>query len=452
MEFIPHDYQSYCIERIENETYLGLFLRMGLGKTVTVLTALQSLLKAGKVKHILVIAPKRVAETTWSAEIAKWDHLKELKVSKILGSAKKRKEAVEADSDIYVINRENVAWLVDNYSSKWKWDTVVIDELSSFKNANAQRFKKLKRMLPKIKRVYGLTGTPAPNGMMDLWAQTYLLDRGKALGKTLTAYRNRFFTAEKKYGAGGQYAKYTIREPKAKKVITKSLEQFCISLNNSDYINLPDVITDIREVQLNRSEYRKYKTMERESVLELKGTEITAVNAGVVTNKLLQIASGNVYDTEGTINHIHSAKLEALEEIIEDAQDEPILLFYNFKHELQAIKEKFPFVRELKGEKDIIDWNNGEIKLLLAHPASAAYGLNMQSGGHIIVWFSPTWNLEQYEQANARLHRQGQREPVRVVHIIAKDTIDETVLLALEKKDKEQKIIMNALKAILDGK
>lgn len=441
MRFSPHDYQYYCIERMMSEKHLGLFLNMGLGKTIITLTALNELITyQHKVKHVLVIAPKRVAETTWTDEVSKWDHTRHLRVSKILGDRETRISAVERDADIYVINRENVTWLVENYGADWKWDCVVIDELSSFKNPKAKRFRALKRMLPKIDRVYGLTGTPAANGLIDLWAQLFLLDRGERLGKTVTRYREKYFVPDKQNG----HVVYSYRlKDGAEERIREKISDICISLKSSDYVELPERIDMNVTVNLGRRVYDQYRALERDMLLSLPDGEITAVNAAVVTGKLLQIASGSVYDEDSAPHRLHSAKQEALKEIIESAGSDPVLVFYNFIHERDAILELGG--RELKTEKDVRDWNAGKIPLLTAHPASAAYGLNMQDGGHIIVWYSPTWDLERYEQANARLHRQGQSEPVRVIHIVAKGTMDERVLATLESKDKTQSALLKAL-------
>lgn len=447
MRFNPHDYQVYCIERMLNEDHLGLFLNMGYGKTIITLTALNELITyEGKVKHALVIAPKRVAETTWSDETAKWDHTKHLRVAKILGDKKSRISAAESESDIYVINRENVAWLVETYGREWKWDCVIVDELSSFKNPRSKRFKALKRMLPRIKRLYGLTGTPAANGLIDLWSQIFLLDGGRRLGKTVTKYREKYFVPDKR--RGHIVFSYRLKEG-AEEAIRSSISDICISLRDSDYVELPERIDVNLNVRLGREAYKKYQELEREMLLSLPEGEITAVNAAVVTGKLLQIASGRVYDEESNAHTIHTAKLEALKELIEQAGSEPVLIFYNYIHECDLILSEFKQARELKTEKDVRDWNAGKISILIAHPASAAYGLNMQDGGHIIVWYSPTWDLERYEQANARLHRQGQTEPVRVIHIIAKDTIDEKVLRSLSSKDRVQTALLEALQVRL---
>ncbi len=447
MIFKPHPYQNYCINRIINEDHLGLFLNMGLGKTVITLTALNELIfYKHAVNRVLVIAPKKVAETTWTAEALKWEHLKSLKFSKILGTQAKRKKAVEAEADVYIINRENVAWLVDNFKSNWKWDCVVIDELSSFKNHSAKRFKKLKQVLPHINRLYGLTGTPASNGLIDLWAQLYLLDQGKRLGKTVTSYRNEYFTPDKR----NAYTVFTYKLKKgAEKRIRNRIEDICVSIDSSDYVTLPDRVEMKTVIKLDDKVLKQYQEMEKDMLLELPEGEITAVNAAAVTNKLLQIASGCIYEESGLYHVLHDSKLEALKEIIEAAGDEPVLVFYNFKFEKERILDEFKEAVELKDEATAVAWNDRRIKLLLAHPASSGYGLNLQAGGHIIVWISPTWNLEQYQQANARLFRQGQKEPVIIQHILAEGTIDNHVMNVLEGKDKEQASLLKALEAKL---
>lgn len=442
MRFKPHDYQRYCISRMIKEPRLGLMLNMGLGKSAITLTAINELMfYRHEIGKALIIAPKRVAETTWSDECEKWDHLQHLKISKILGSESKRVEAVNADADIYIVNRENVTWLVDRFKSKWKWDTVVIDELSSFKNHRSKRFKSLKKMLPHIKRLYGLTGTPAANGLMDLWAQVYLLDQGKRLYKTIGQYRERFFLPDKRNAQiVYSYKPKTDAEPTIRSLIS----DICVSVSPEDFLELPDCVYQSQSLVLSNKSKKAYNEMEQKLVLELAETEITAVNAGVLTNKLLQIASGSVYDENGKYHLIHKEKLEILNELIEQAAS-PVLVFYNYRHERDTILKEFKEARALDSDQDIRDWNTGKVPILLAHPASAAYGLNMQQGGHTIVWFSPTWNLELYEQANARLNRQGQKETVTVNHIIAKGTVDEIVMKALKSKDKTQEALLKAL-------
>lgn len=441
MRFEPHDFQTYCIKRMINEPRLGLFINMGFGKTVITLTALNEMIYyQHSAKQVLIIAPKYVAETTWTEEVKKWEHLKHIKIIKILGNKKKRLEAVNTPGSIYIINWENLAWLVDTV--KWRWDTVIIDELSRFKNRNAKCFKKLKSVLPHIKRLYGLTGTPAANGYEDLWAQVYLIDRGKRLEKTISAYREKYFTVDRYFG---MYARSYKLVDGAEEKIKNKISDICISLQESDYINLPGILESNVLIELSEKELKQYREMEREMILLLPEGEIIASSAAVVTNKLLQIASGSVYDENGEVHKIHTRKIEVLKEILKDLSGEPALVFYNFKHEKDEILKAIPEARVLTSDEDIKAWNKKEIKLLLAHPASAGYGLNMQDGGHIIIWYSPTWNLELYDQANARLNRQGQKEPVIVKHLIAKDTMDSVVLKALKSKEHSQETLLKNL-------
>lgn len=442
MKFTPHDYQNYCIHRMLNEPRLGLFLNMGLGKTVISLTAINEMLFYRKTTaKVLVIAPKRVAETTWTDEKDKWDHLKHLRIAKILGTAKQRMDAANSDADIYVINRENVVWLVEHFNKNWKWDTVIIDELSSFKNHKSKRFRALKKMMPHISRLYGLTGTPAANGLIDLWAQLYLLDGGERLFKTIGRYRETYFLPDKRNAT--VVFSYKLK-PGAEEQIRERISDICVSLKSGDYVELPDCVSRTSTLNLSPKAKKAYEKMERESVLEMMDGEISAFNAGVLTNKLLQIASGCVYDDSGKYHVIHNEKIEVLKEIIEEAQS-PVLVFYNFVHEREMILKEIKDARVLTNDADIKKWNAGKIPVLLAHPASCGYGLNMQAGGHTAVWFSPTWNLEQYQQANARLNRQGQTETVTINHIIAKGTVDETVMSALTGKDKVQSALLNEL-------
>lgn len=393
-----------------------------------------------------MIAPKRVAEDTWSRETEKWDHLKHLKISKILGAQQQRADGMEADADIYVVNRENVKWLVDRCRQKrhWPYDMVVIDELSSFKSNQSQRFKALKTVMPLVKRVVGLTGTPTPNGYMDLWSEIYLLDAGQRLGKTIGGYRERYFDPGKRNG-------HTVfnwnLKTGADKTIQEKISDICVSMKAEDYLQMPERIDNIVQVKLSEPELKKYKQMEKEKILEL-GDEIIvgAPSAAAVANKLLQMANGAVYGNSQEVIRIHERKLEALEEIL-DCNQEPVLVFYNFRHDLEALQERF---RELKprvldDSKDIADWNDGKISLLLAHPASVGHGLNIQTGGHIIVWYGLTWSLELYQQANARLYRQGQKHAVIIHHLIAKGTIDEAVMKALAGKDDMQAALMAAI-------
>lgn len=446
MKFIPHDYQKRAVSFIREHEAAGLFLEMGLGKTVITLTAIDELMNDSfEVSRVLVIAPLRVAEDTWSRESNKWDHLKHLKISKILGSAADRIRALKAQADIYVINRENVVWLVEYLEEnrmKWPFDMVVIDELSSFKNNQAKRFKALRRMRPAIDRIVGLTGTPAANSLMDLWAEMYLLDRGERLGRTLTAYRGNWFRP----GYGNGYVTYKW-EPRrgALEAITKRIADITVSMKAEDYLTLPDKVESTIEVSLDEKGLKAYKEMEKESLIELEGEEIAALDAAAVMSKLLQMANGFIYDEAHNPRHIHEAKLDALGEILEAAES-PVLVYYNFQADKDAILSRFHEAKLLENDSTIEEWNKGKIKILLAHPASAGYGLNLQDGGHIMAWYGLPWSLEQYLQAVARLQRQGQKYPVMVYHLIAKGTVDEQVVASLSKKDMTQSALINILR------
>lgn len=445
MKFEPYDYQKRAIEKIMTLPSVGLFLEMGLGKSVITLTAAKRLIYDElAVTRVLVVAPLMVARDTWSRECEKWDHLKDLRVSKILGSAKQRQEAVAAEADIYVINRENVAWLVRNYRSSWKWDMLVIDELSSFKSSKSERFRALKRIRPMFRRIVGLTGTPNPNGLMDLWAEVYLLDGGERLERTIGAYRRKYFRP----GRSNGYVVYNwIPIPGADRAIPEKIKDITVSMLSKDYLQLPDRIDRIVPVTLTDEEQKVYKKLEKEHLLELDNeTEVSAANAAAVMGKLLQLSGGAIYDDDGGVVEFHQEKIKALEEIIETSE-EPVLVFYGYRHERSRILKAFEKYepRELKTEDDIRDWNEGKIRVLIAHPASVGYGLNLQDGGHIIVWITLPWSLDQYQQAVARLYRQGQRRPVIVHHLIATGTVDERVMEALQKKNTGQAELMHLL-------
>ena len=441
MKFTPHDYQKRAIERVKKQPHLGLLLDLGLGKTVITLTAIQDLLADFAIGKTLVIAPKRVAEDTWSREHQKWDHLKDLRISKVLGTQEQRLAALQRDADIYVIGRDNVVWLCER--THFDFDMVVIDELSSFKNPQAKRFRALRKVIPAASRVVGLTGTPSPNGLMDLWAEIYLLDRGERLGKTLGAYREQYFKPGRRNG----YVVYDYIPLKgSQEKIQQKISDICVSMTAADYLTLPERMDNIIHVKLTDAERKTYREMEKEQLLQLNESEtVVALSAAAVMNKLLQIANGAVYTAEGTVARIHEQKLDALEEIVETNAD-PVLVFYSFRHDLTAIQARFPDARMLESSADIADWNAGKIRILLAHPASVGYGLNLQDGGHIIVWYGLTWSLELYQQANARLHRQGQQKPVIIHHLIADGTVDEQVMRALKQKDTSQTALMRALK------
>lgn len=405
----------------------------------------------------LVIAPKRVAESTWSQEAEKWDHLKDLKIARVLGTEKQRIAALSSHADIYVINRENVVWLVEHLGKDWDFDGIVIDELSSFKSSRAKRWKALRRVAASAQYVYGLTGTPAPNGYIDLWPEIYLIDRGERLGKTLGQFRNAFFNP----GAHRGHVVFEWRlKPGAKKQIDQRLADLCLSMQKDDWIDLPKRIFNTVWVNLDRSERKLYEQMQRDKILPLLNGEVTtdpnydfaivADQAAQLSGKLLQMANGAVYDENGDVVHIHDQKLDALEEIIEAAHGEPVLVFYNYKHDLSRICERFPQAKSLFHSDEMIRaWNRGEIPMLLCHPASAGHGLNLQFGGHIVVWFGLTWSLELYQQANDRLHRMGQERGVIVHHIAARDTLDEKVLAALAGKGATQQGLLDALKSYL---
>lgn len=386
-----------------------------------------------------------VAEKTWTDEIEKWDHLKHLTFSKILGNQKQRLDALNKKSDVYLINRENVEWLVNHYQRKWPFKTVIIDELSSFKSSSAKRFKALRKVRPFMERVIGLTGTPSPNSLLDLWPQIYLLDQGERLGKTITQYRNKYFIPAQKNG----HIVYSWQLiPGAEEAIYNKISDICVSMKAKDHLSLPLRTENIVEIELNKSSWKKYKELEREYVLELEEADVVASNAATLSNKLLQLSNGAIYDENGDGREIHQEKLEALERIVEDAQGQSILVFYQYKHDLERIQKKFKQAKKLDvSAGDIHKWNEGEIPLLLAHPQSAGHGLNLQQGGHIIVWFGLTWSLEFYQQANARLDRQGQQQPVIIHHLVTKGTIDEQVIKALQTKEVGQEALMSAVKA-----
>src|SRR5690625_795040 len=435
------------MQQVIDKPEIGLFLDMGLGKTITTLTAVTELLHDYfSVHKVLVIAPKRVAEDTWSRETEKWQHTQYLRVSKVLGTRQEREDALEAEADLYVINRENVSWLVDLYGKKWPFDMVVIDELSSFKSNQAKRFRQLRKVRPLIERIVGLTGTPAPHSLIDLWPQLYLLDRGERLGPKITGFRNQYFNPERREPC--RYIVYNW-EPKegAEEAIHEKISDICISMKAKDYLQLPERVDNVISVNLNKKEREVYKKLERDRLLEFEDQDVVANNAAGLMGKLLQIANGEVYDDEQGTVHIHDRKLDALEEIIEEAQGQPILLFYSFKHDRDRIRKRLKQAEELDQEDAIKRWNNGEIPLLVAHPASAGHGLNLQDGGHIIVWFGLTWSLELYQQANARLDRQGQQHSVIVHHILVEDSVDEQVLKVLQGKEKGQDALLEAVKA-----
>src|SRR5690554_1447234 len=444
MKFNPYPYQRRAIQHILDNPAAGLFLDLGLGKTVITLTAVAELLHDRfEVEKVLVIAPLRVADSVWTAEAEKWDHLRYLKISKVLGDRKKRLSALQEKADIYVINRENIPWLVDHYKRKWPFDMVVIDELSSFKSSNAKRFRALRRVRPMINRIVGLTGTPAPNGLIDLWPQIYLLDQGERLGKTITSYRDRFFRPGKRNGH--IVYEWIVRDPDE---IYCRIDDIVISMKAADWLEMPEKIDRVVKVKLSEEVRQKYKQLERDLILRFtEGGDIVAANGAVLVNKLLQLAQGAAYDENDEVKFIHDAKLDALEDVIEASAGKPVLAFYIYQHDRDRILERFSQARVLQTNGDIRDWNAGKIPLLLAHPASAGHGLNLQAGGNIIVWFGNTWSLELYQQANARLDRQGQTKPVIIHHLVAKGTMDEDVISAIDRKSAGQDALMDAVKA-----
>lgn len=446
MNFNPYPHQQAGIEWIQNNRSCALFWGMGSGKTVTTLTAVESLmydyLEPGPV---LVIAPKRVAETTWSKEAAKWEHLRHLRISRIMGDKKKRIDALYADADIYVINRENVAWLVDFLHRRWPFPIVVIDELSSFKSQSSKRWRALRSVRKQMRRVIGLTGTPRPNGIDDLWAEIYLLDGGTRLGNTITAFRKQYLRPDRMNG----HIVYAYKPQEgAEQAIYEVLSDICMSIKKEDVIALPGQIYEDIVLEIPKPLFKKYKQFEKEKVLECldAGGEIIAGSEAALVNKLLQYANGAIYDAEKQVHRLHDLKLDALEELIEEAGGDNVLVLYNYKHDAERIKERIPCCRTLDKPEDIDDWNAGNIPVAIAHPASVGHGLNLQDGGHIIIWFGLTWSLELYQQANERLNRPGQKSVCRIYHILLKGTYDERVLRALERKEHGQTEALNALK------
>lgn len=448
MKYIPYSYQEYALKFILNSKAAGIFLDCGLGKTVITLTAIAELMhNRFEISKALVIAPLRVAENVWDVEAKKWGHLKHLRVAKVLGSEKKRIQALNTNADIYVINRENTKWLVDYYKKDWPFDMLVLDELSSFKSHRAKRFKALRKVRPLCKRVVGLTGTPAPNGLIDLWAQVYLLDSGQRLGKTISGYRERYFLPDKR----NQHVIFSYKPKEgAEEAIYKKLSDICISMKNRDYLTLPERMDNILGINLPPKVLEQYRQLERDLLLPLLEGDIVAGSAAVLTNKLLQITGGAVYDEEKKVQILHDEKLKALEDLVEATNGKPVLVYYNYRHELERIQKQF-LCRVLDTAKDMEDWNKGEIPVMLAHPASAGHGLNLQNGGSTIIWFGLPWSLELYQQANARIHRQGQKNTVVVHHLVAKETIDEDVMQVLAKKQAGQEALLQAVKARVRG-
>lgn len=447
MKYKPHSYQEYAIRYIETHPISALLIDMGLGKTSITLTAIRNLLfDSFEVCKVLVIAPLRVAKNTWTDEIKKWEHLNTLTYSLIIGNENERLSALNEQTDIYIINRENVDWLVNKSGYKFDFDMVVIDELSSFKNHQSKRFKSLMKVRPLVKRIVGLTGTPSSNGLMDLFAEFKILDMGKRLGYFIGQYRNTYFKPDKMNGP----IVYSYKPlPNAENAIYEKISDITVSMKANEYLKMPELLTSNYVVELSNSEKNQYDEMKKSLVLEITDGEITASNAASLSNKLCQLSNGAIYDDEQNIVEIHDRKLEALEDIIESMNGKPLLIAYWYRHDLERIKSRFS-VREIKTSEDISDWNDGKISVALIHPASAGHGLNLQNGGSTLVWFGLTWSLELYQQTNARLYRQGQKNTVVIQHIITKGTIDEQILKALQKKNKTQADLIDAVRANLE--
>lgn len=453
MQYKPYDYQRTAMQWIIDKPKCGLFLDMGLGKTVSTLTAMQQLIDDCDINSVLVVAPKKVAETTWSTEAEKWDHLRGLKVVKVLGTEKQRLTALNQKADVYVTGRDNFVWLVAKYGGCLPFDAIVLDELSSFKSSKSNRFKAAKISLPSVKRIVGLTGTPAPNGLIDLWAEMYCIDQGDRLGKSITKYRETYFTTHK---WNNIVVRCTVK-PDCEEIIKNKIADVCLSMQAKDYLQLPQMITQDVRIYLSEKDKAAYAKFERDKVLEFKNehggepANVLAQSAAALMNKLSQYANGAVYDEDKVPHEVHSEKLDHLAEIVEGANGSSVLVFYQYKHDIPRIMAKLKGykVRVYNGAGDLNDWNNGIIDVLLAHPASTAYGLNMQQGGHYIVWFGTGWNLELYQQANARLHRQGQQYPVTVYRLICAGTVDERAAAALEDKKGVQQSLLDSLNYLM---
>lgn len=447
MNFKPHNYQKYAIDYIKTHPVAAVLLDMGLGKTIITLTAVNELLfDSFEVHRVLVIAPLRVARDTWPSEIKKWDHLSVLTYAVAVGTARERKAALLQGADVTIINRENLGWLIESSGIPFEYDMVVVDELSSFKNHRSKRFKALMKVRPSVKRIVGLTGTPSSNGLMDLWAEFKILDQGKRLGRFIGQYRLNYFVPDKRNGEM-IYSYKPLHG--AEDAIYRQISDITISMKSTDHLKMPELISTKYEVQLSEEERKRYDALKNDLVLQLHGDEITAANAAALTGKLTQLSNGAIYSDDGKIIEFHDRKLDALEDIIEASNGKPVLVAYWFRHDLERIRKRFD-VRELKSSKDIADWNAGQVPIGLIHPASAGHGLNLQDGGSTLVWFGLTWSLELYQQTNARLWRQGQKSRTVVIqHIITSGTIDGRILNALQRKDKTQSALINAVKAVL---
>lgn len=449
MKFKPHDYQRYTIQFIIDHPESAIFLGMGMGKTISTLTAINDLVRNRfETQKVLVIAPIRVARDTWPTELEKWDHLQGLTVSPIIGTTKQRETATRRQADIYTIGRENIPWLVKHHGNRWPYDMVIIDELSSFKNPQAKRFKALKKVRPKIRRIVGLTGTPAPNSLLDIWAPFRLIDNGERLGKYITHYRDQYFTPGRRNGT--IVYNWNLR-PGADQAIYDNIADITVSMRTTDYLQLPEATHQHITVQLPTKARKHIDTLKRDLVLDLDDDTIDAANAATLSLKLQQLAGGAIYNEAGDdYITIHDEKIQALAELVDQAAGNTMLVCYWFKHERDRILDAIPGARVLDTQQDFEDWNTGKIPVALIHPASAGHGLNLQAGGHIMVWFTTPWSLELYEQANARLHRQGQTEPVSIIHIDTADSIDQTVHQALTRKDTTQQALITAVKAQLE--
>lgn len=448
MRYVAHNYQKYAKDFILAHKVSALFLDCGLGKTITTLTAINELMyDSFEISKVLIIAPLRVAQSTWKDEIEKWDHLNLLRYSVAVGDEKERIRALKQNSDIYIINRENVDWLVTKSGIDFNFDMLIIDELSSFKSHTSKRFKSLLKIRPYFERVVGLTGTPSSNGLMDLWAEFRILDLGEKLGRYITHYRNEYFLPDKRNGV----VIFSYKpQPNAEERIYHRLADMTISMKSTEYLKMPELILNELEINLDEEDQIKYKKFKKEMVMTIQEKEIDAINAASLSNKLIQLANGSIYDEDKKFYEVHNKKLDKLEEIIESANGKPVLVAYWFKADKERIEKRFK-VREIKTADDIKQWNKGMIDLALIHPASAGHGLNLQSGGSTLVWFSLTWSLELYQQTNARLYRQGQKDTVVIHHLITKNTIDEDIMKSLKRKDKTQEALMRAVKARIGG-
>ena len=450
MRYVPHDYQRYATDFILTHPEAAVLLAMGLGKSVISLTAIWELcLNRFEIGRVLVIAPLRVARDTWPAEIQKWDHLRGLTYSVVVGTEKERRAALMRSASVFIINRENIQWLVEDSGIPFAFDMIVIDELSSFKSWQAKRFKSLLKVRPDVKRIVGLTGTPSSNGLMDLWAEFRILDLGKRLGRFITHYRDAFFLPDKR----NQQQVFTYKpRPGAEEEIYRRISDMTISMRATDHLKMPERVENRVVVRMDDREREIYDRMKADLIVQIKGQEIDAVNAAALSGKLCQMANGASYTEDHSVVQIHDQKLDALEDLIEGANGKPLLVAYWFKHDLARIQKRFPQAREIRTSKDITDWNAGDIPVALIHPASAGHGLNLQAGGNTLVWFGLTWSLELYQQTNARLWRQGQTAGTVIIHhIITEDTIDERIMDALERKDKTQSALIDAVKARLGG-